>query len=299
LPIYMAEIKQALDAILTKAGLSIWLMIDRLDEIFPRRSELENKALRALLRTMRIFSSKSIRVKIFLRDDMLDHIVSSGQGFTALTHITARSADTLRWSEDQILTMIVNRLFANKKLSDYLEIDHDRLHASLDYRRKAFYKVFPPTVHKGSKQSATIRWIYNRVADGRDVVTPRDVIDLLSKAKQKQQDDFRADLTGESEWLIGPSAIQYGLSELSIRKRITYLQAEFPHLWENIKKFVGGKTEYSSSALQSLYGRNWESISEDLVSIGVLKKKTKQDKIIYWIPVLFREGLELSQGRAR
>jgi hypothetical protein len=44
-------------------------MVDRLDEIFPRRSAVERKALRGLLRATRFFSSDGIRVKIFLRDN--------------------------------------------------------------------------------------------------------------------------------------------------------------------------------------------------------------------------------------
>ncbi|MGH7451704.1 MAG: hypothetical protein ACRENG_10190 [bacterium] len=98
-----------------------------------------------------------------------------------------------------------------------MKIDLDRLEASLEYRREAFYKVFPETVHKGSRQSFTLSWIYSRTADGRGIVTPRDVIDLLTRAKQKQHDDFSADSSGESEWLIGPAAIRYGFAELSNR----------------------------------------------------------------------------------
>jgi hypothetical protein len=49
LPKYVNEIKEALEAVLHRSQLSLWLMIDRLDEIFPRRSELEKKALRGLL----------------------------------------------------------------------------------------------------------------------------------------------------------------------------------------------------------------------------------------------------------
>ena len=124
-------------------------MIDKLDEIFPRRSPLESRALRGLLKVMRIFMSQEIRVKVFLRDDMLENILSSGEGFTALTHVTARQSDTLRWSEDQILTFVVKRLFSNEMLCQYCEIDKERLQASVNYQKECFKKVFPATVHRG------------------------------------------------------------------------------------------------------------------------------------------------------
>ena len=59
-------------------------------------------------------------------------------------------------------------------------------------RQEVFYRVFPPTVHSGPNQSPTLRWIYNHVKDGRDVVTPRDVIDLLTRATQRQRDELEA-----------------------------------------------------------------------------------------------------------
>src|ERR1017187_2178111 len=240
-PKYLNEIKQSLEAVLEASQLSLWLMVDRLDEIFPRRSEVEKTALRGLLRAMRYFASASIRVKVFLRDDMLEQVVGTSQGFTALTHVTARQADTLRWTDDQILALVVKRFSLNKSFAGYLKIDRDALDASALYRKVAFGLIFPPTVFRGKKQSPTIRWICNRCADGRGAVTPRDVLDLLIRAKQRQQDIYAAEPDGTSDYVIGPGAIQYGFEELSKRKKETYLEAEFPHFWKDIKKFSGGK----------------------------------------------------------
>lgn len=173
LPKYVNDIKQSLEAVLAASGLSLWLMVDRLDEIFPRRSDVERTALRGLLRAMRYFASASIRVKVFLRDDMLEQVVRTEAGFTALTHVTVREADTLRWTQDQILAMVIKRFCANDGFATYLGINRDQLEASASYRMDCFDKIFPPTVFKGTRQSPTIRWLCNRCADGRGVVTPR------------------------------------------------------------------------------------------------------------------------------
>jgi hypothetical protein len=273
-------------------------MIDRLDEVFPRRSDLETRALRGLLGTMKLFSSPAIRIKVFLRDDMLEQVVTTKNGFTALTHLTARQADTLRWSEEQILTMLVKRLFFDDRLCAYLAIDKGRLEASQEYRSECFYKVFPATVHTGPNQSPTIRWMYNHTTDGKGVVTPRDILDMVTRAKQCQQDIFSATPDGESPWLIGPQAIQYGLEELSKRRRDTYLKAEFPHLWPQIEKFQGAKSEYSVAAIQKLLGKNWQEASSNLISVGFIRKRERAGQVTYWIPYLYRKGLELTQGRA-
>jgi hypothetical protein len=247
---------------------------------------------------MRYFASANIRVKVFLRDDMLEQVVGTSDGFTALTHVTARQADTLRWTEDQILTMVVKRLVVNDALVQYLGLNREQIEASASYRTQCFDAVFPPSVFKGTRQSTTIRWICNRCADGRGVITPRDVLDLLIRAKQKQQDICGADPEGKSDWVIDTAAIQYGFEKLSKRKRDTYLRAEFPHLWKDIEKFSGGKTEYDANALQSLLGKKWQATSEHLLAVGFFSKNEKDGKAVFSVPFLYRHGMQLTQGRA-
>ncbi len=53
-------------------------MIDRLDEVFLRRSALEARALRGLLHCTKLFTTPEVRVKVFLRDDMLEQILLFG-----------------------------------------------------------------------------------------------------------------------------------------------------------------------------------------------------------------------------
>jgi hypothetical protein len=229
---------------------------------------------------------------------MLDQVVAGGEGFVALTHVTARQADTLRWTPEQILTMLVKRLFAGERIRRYLDVDSQRINASASYREAAFYKVFPPKVHKGKNQSATLKWLYTWCADGRKVVTPRDVLDLVIRAKQHQQDACRSSPGGISEHIIGQSSLRYGLEELSKRKRITYLEAEFPHLWPDIQRLAKGKAEYTPAALNRLFGVRSKTVAEDLVSVGVLAEGRRQGNPVYSIPFVYRKGLEVTQGRA-
>lgn len=298
IPSKVAEIKYELELLLDRIGHSLWLMVDRLDELFARRSAVETRALRGLLRTLRIFESPRIRVKVFLRDDILSQVSTGDEGFTALTHITARQADTLRWSEEQIMSMVVRRFAASPAVAKFLGIDKDRINASREYREACFYRIFPPKVHSGENQSSTLRWIYNHVADGNRVVTPRDVIDLLERARQRQVDDLSGDLDGSVDCLIGSNAIRYGLEQLSLRKRDTYLKAEFPHFWSYIERFIGGKTEFDDVVLEMMFGKDWKKIVDNLVGIGVLEERRKYYGVVYRFPFVYRYGLELTQGQA-
>jgi hypothetical protein len=181
---------------------------------------------------------------------------------------------------------------------DHLGVNRDQLEASSSYRQDCFYKIFPATVFRGTRQSPTIRWLFNRCADGRGVATPRDVLDLLIRAKQRQQDICAADPEGSSESGLGAAAIQYGFEELSNRKRQTYLQAEFPHIWKHIEKFSGGKTDYGATALESLLGSDWRSITEHLLAIGFFSRGKKGGEEVFSIPFLYRHGMNLTQGKA-
>lgn len=297
-PVFVAEVKETLEVILNKTDHTLWLMVDKLDEIFPRRSDLERRALRGLLRTLRIFNTERIKVKLFLRDDMLENVVSGESGFTALTHVTSKQSDTLRWNEDQILTLIIKRIFSSTDVASYYGVDLARLNSNQEYRREVFYRIFPNKLRNGPNQSATMKWIFDHIADGKGVVTPRDAIDLLSRAKQYQQNIFANDSDGESEYLFSSAAIIHGLNELSIRKKETYLEAEFPHLWQEIRKFENGKTEYDEESLRKILGSKARELIEQLVSIGFLSKKIKSKKLVFWVPYIYRKALNLKQGKS-
>ena len=195
--------------------------------------------------------------------------------------------------------MIVKRFVANSHLAAYLGLKREQIDASTAYRTECFNAIFPPTVFKPPKQSTTLRWICKRCADGRGVITPRDVLDLLIRSTQRQQDICRANPEGTSHCVIDAAAILYGFEELSKRKRDTYLQAEFPHLWTDMEKFSGGKADYSEDALRDLLGARWKEVTENLPSIGFLFKGVKNNEPLFSIPFLYRHGMNLTQGSAQ
>ncbi len=67
---------------------------------------------------------------------------------------------------------------------------------------------------------------------------------------------YAADPDGTSDHVIGAAAIQYGFEELSKRKRETYLEAEFPHLWKDIGKFLGARLTTTQLRFRYFLGRN-------------------------------------------
>ncbi len=294
-PAFIAELHDAVVAVLKRSGLRVWVMLDRLDEVFPRRSETERIALRALLRTTSSFRTELLRIKIFLRDDIFDSVTETPGGFPALTHIVSRCSDTLRWNRDQILHLIVNRVWTSQQIRHYFKIRKDRTDVDQSYREEVFYRVFPEKIRRGKNQSRTLEWIFRHCEDSNGVVTPRDVIDLIKFAKSNQLDVYKSNPTDMLS-LLSPSAIIHGHQEMSIKKKGTYLKAEFDHFWKDIEKFENVRAEHDGRSLRGILGADWERVTKDLRSIGFLRFNAKAKT--YSIPFLYRHCLHIRQGRA-
>ncbi len=292
-PVFLNDVHDRLVELMKKAGVKIWVMIDRLDEIFPRKSGVEKRALRALLQTIRSFHDSKVRIKIFLRDDIFHDLTD--KGFAGLTHITDRMAPPMRWTEEDILKLIVKRVFLSKMIADYFNVDLERLDRDPKYREKCFYKVFPTQVESGPNQSWTIKWIYKRCSDGNGIVTPRDVIDLLRFARNKQEEIFN-NSQKDQKHLISAEAFKKGFELLSERKRDTYLYAEFPNMRKYFEMLRGKKSEYSEAALERLFQDNALEVINYLTAVGFFQHA--ENAKTFTIPFLFRAGLKIKQGKA-
>ena len=288
-PIYLTDLKNTIVSILDKNKIKIWIMLDRLDEVFLHRSLVEKNGLKGLLKAAYNFSHPSLRVKVFLRDDIIEYLAADG--FTALTHVTDRCSSTMTWSKDDILYLITKRIAASEYLRYEYGINSDRIDSDKPYRKELFYKIFPPLIGK----TPTFDWLFNCCSDGNDIVTPRDIIDFFRFAKSFQFKKFK--LTAQKQdFLIEEDSFKKALEVLSKHKKALYLFAEFPHLKEFILKFEGGCSEHNAESLQSILGGNWIKIVEELKSIGFLKHVPKSG--IYKIPVIWREGLSIKRKKA-
>lgn len=141
---------------------------------------------------------------------------------------------------------------------------------------------------------STLDWIYSRCQDGLGVVTPRDVIDLLQAARNRQV-TLAEEAPHTIQNVISFSALRYGYERMSERKVNTYLKAEFPHLWEDyLSKFQNQKSTLMLPALARLLGASDSSTLKILEDIGFLRAVPK--KRSYTVPYLYRHGMRMVQG---
>ena len=201
------------DKALDENGLKFWIALDRLDVAFADSLSLEENALRALFRVYRdIAALENIKLKIFLRDDIWSRITT--QGFREASHIT--QSITITWDQKSLLNPVVRRLLYNEAIRNFYEVDPAAVLSSSEAQEKLFYRSFPLQIDAGERKSTTLDWILTRTADGTENTAPRELIHLLSAARDQQLKLLEMGASEPAgETLFDRAAFKAGLPEVS------------------------------------------------------------------------------------
>ncbi len=280
-----------LNTALEEADITVWVALDRLDEAFQGFPETEGPALRALFRSyLDLLEFSSIKLKIFVRRDLFRKITQ--EGFVNLTHVNARKVEII-WDEEDLKNLLCRRIKESTSFIEKLSLEG----ASDD---DIFKLVFPKQVDPGARKPTTWNWIMSRIRDGNHIKPPRNLIDISSKAREAQ---FRRELREPREYnvtmpLIESDAIRRGLKHLSDDRVKDTLLAEAPRNLANlIELFRGSNAEHNDESLSKLFKIDRSKVSREvkpLIEIGFLERVGQS----YKVPILYREGLGITQGKA-
>jgi hypothetical protein len=281
---------QLLNTCLAEAQISVWVAVDRLDEAFQGFPQLEIPALRGLLRTyLDMLDFPKIRLKLFLRRDLFRRITFGG--FVNLTHVNARKYEII-WDEEDLLNLLCRRIGENRAFCLALGISDVT-------NKEVFEKVFPRQVDVGKRKPLTWTWIMNRIRDANDIKPPRNLIDLISMAKQAQlrreERDSRTYDKGAA--IIEGDAFRRALGQLSRQRVQDTLLAEAGLYAPLIERFRDGKAEHNTASLAALLEVEQGAVRsriQPLMDIGFLEGI----KDTYKVPTLYREGRNITQGKA-
>jgi hypothetical protein len=279
-----------LDAVLREVELSIWLVLDRLDEAFQGFPAAEVPALRGLFRTyLDLLPYGAVRMKLFVRKDLFRRIIAGG--FVNLTHINAKKVEIV-WDDDDLYDLLCRRIAQNEHVLGDMTLGE----GSLD---DLFNAMFPSQVDVAERKPTTWNWMLSRIRDGNDIKPPRNLIDLVSKARDAQ---VRREARDEREYssgepLLSGDALKRGLEALSNERVEDTLLAEAGSYAEYINRFRNGKAEHNMESLAGTLGVSPDEVGailEPLREIGVLEAVGQNFKV----PMLYRSGLAITQGRA-
>lgn len=278
-----------LNKCLSDLGVSVWVVLDRLDEAFQGFPAVERPALRALLRTyLDLLAYENLKLKLFVRKDLFRKVVHGG--FVNLTHVNARRLDIV-WDEEDLKALLCNRIRRSKTFVEGC--------GNPKTDDEVFATLFPPQVDAGPRKPTTWAWLMSRIRDGNGIRPPRNLVDLVKKAQESQQ---RAEERAPHEYalgtpLIGPDALRKALQRLSEDRVNDTLLAEAADLAPMVEKFRDGKAEHNAATMSKLLGVSEAEVkntAKPLVEMGFLEEIAGSFKV----PMLYRDGLRITQGKA-
>ena len=281
-----------LNDILIEHDLTIWVLLDRLDEAFIALPDIEKPALRALLRAyLDLLEFDRIGVKLFVRRDLFRKIVSGG--FVNLTHISARRIE-INWHKEDLMPVLCKRI---RQSNVFLEmIQGENL-----TDRQLFYTLFPHRMGNGKTHPMTWRWMLSRIRDGNNVYSPRNLIDLVNKAVDHQtRRELRFNRTFDKHKpLIEHQSLRFAYEQLSEERVIDTLQAEVnSDINVLIEALRNGKSQHNLDSLKQVLSIDNDayvlSFASALRDIGLFEIKGQ----IFEIPHLYRHGLSIKRGKA-
>jgi hypothetical protein len=284
---------------LEKAGIEIWVLLDRLDVAFIDSHDLETNALRALFRVYRDFAALDrIKLKIFLRSDIWKRITETG--FREASHIT--KVAVLDWKPASLLNLIVKRLLNNPALIKEFGIDAKSVLRDFRAQSDLFYRFFPKQVEQGSRKSTTLDWIISRCADASGKTAPREIIHLLNSAREQEVARVeRGENAPPGDIVFDHTVFKPALATVSEARLVQTIFAEYPDLKPWLTALEGEKTEQTLESLSAIWKTSEGEAARRaqlLVEIGFFEKRESGGLSTFWVPFLYRDGLFLSQGLA-
>lgn len=237
-----------------------------------------------------------IQVKVFLRTDIWNRIIS--EGFREASHITRHI--TISWNDNSAMNLIARRLLRNKAIVDYYSVDKDLILKSAKDTEDLFYRIFPDQVDVGEKSPKTFKWLLSRTSDATGVYSPREIIHLLNSLKAEQLKHYENGIEPPTdERLFERITFKEALPEVSTVRLEQTLYAEYPEMKKFVEALTEQKTDHSSESLASLWETTTDeakAVADNLVSAGFFEKRRDGSSHRYWVPFLYRDALKLSQG---
>jgi hypothetical protein len=279
-----------LNAAMDEVKLTVWVVLDRLDEAFQGFAKVETPVLRALLRTyLDLMAYPRIRLKLFVRNDLFRKVIQGG--FVNLTHVNARKIEII-WEEEDLLNLFSRRVRESEHFVTALG-----LHGLGD--KEVFDRIFPQQVDQGPRKPTTWSWIMSRIRDGNGIKPPRNLIDLIIKAKEAQiRAEERSPRTYVGQMpIIEADSIRRAHRALSEQRVQDTLLAEAADWVPTIEKFRDGKAEHNEPSLGRLLGIDSGGVRTEikpLLEMGFLEEVGGSFKV----PMLYRDGLQITQGKA-
>lgn len=297
---------KSIDSYLQRIDRPIWIALDRLDAAFAQSGILRMSFLRSLLRVyldLKVYSQ--IKLKLFLRDDIWDEIISesSNRGFVELSHIAKYSR--IHWRKESLLNLIVRRVLENQNIINFFSLEKEKVLKNFKDQSDLFDSMFPQELCETERGSA-FNWIYNELEDGNGQVFPRDIIHFFQELKREQRELFNiGDTNFKRELqLFSISAVEKSLSSVSEAKLNQTVFAEYPEDKGNIRALTEKSNFLSIEDLSKVWFDEFfmkkeksadivRGIASKLCKIGILRESDDKSNYDYSVGNIYKRVLRI------
>jgi hypothetical protein len=146
---------------------------------------------------------------------------------------------------------VIKRILKNAEVVNTYDWDGESILADIDKQEMMFENVFPEQVEIGINKPRTFDWMLGRTRDGTGTNAPRELIHLLSTARDIQLSKIEVGEREPSETkLFTGGAIKEALGEVSRVRLEQTLYAEYPELREYLEKM---QRQNGAAAEDTLY----------------------------------------------
>jgi hypothetical protein len=201
-----------------------------------------------------------------------------------------------------LLNLILRRILSNQLLVEEFQIDREAALRDSKKQDELFARLFPLQVEQGPQKATTFNWMVGRCADGTGKTAPRELIHLLNCVRDEEIRRLeRGGGVAPGEQLFDRSVFKLALPTVSETRLNTYLYAEYPGERAYLERLEGQKAEQTPESLMEIWNLDREQAlkkAQDLVEIGFFEARGTKIEPTYWVPFLYRDALNLVQGKA-
>jgi hypothetical protein len=236
-------------------------------------------------------------LKLFIRDDVWDRITEAG--FSEASHLIRSTK--IEWERNSLRDLIIKRLASNTAFREYLGMSESEIVGSSKRQEDILKKVFPEKVEIG-RNPETFDWILSRISDRFQTPSPRELIHMFDELRRIQIERLeRNELPPAGELLFERSVFKQALKRVSTVRYEQTFRTENASMVKYTDALRGKKAEQSVASLGSLWEIDLEKAKEEaekLYDRGFFERRGAGAERTYWVPFVYRDALELVQGRA-
>lgn len=247
-----------IDESAAEAGRIRLLLFDAMDRLNSDRSvadKLTNGAMRLAL-TLRT-STRNLRAKIFIREDMFE---SAGSDFPDASKLTNNKVD-LRWDPESLYSLLFHQMSgADTPLAESFSADAAWMPGKAGTRAELETALsLIASTHMGTnhRKGLTYTWIPNHLADGRGQVSPRSFLSALHEANMQS----RASHASHGKALHW-DAIRNGVQKAS-SIRVLEVSEDTPWVTSALRPLRGQQVPIEAEQVLSLWGESNLNVTLD------------------------------------